>query len=669
MPGQAIGTRIFVAAALAVLLSVFVTLAPASAVAKPAWLAPVVLSAAGVTTGDGSSQVAVDPQGEAVDVWTHTKGSETVDIEASSRPPGGAWQAPVRLSPPAGREPPWAHEGEAQDPHVAIDAKGDAVAVWKYYDGSVWLTVSATRPAGGTWQPMTIVSPGSAEARQVGIAVDAQGDAVAIWTNKIAAHADAGIVEASTRPAGGVWSPAVQLSAAGDKVESPSVKVDAQGEAVAVWEGGEGGGGPVEASTRPASGTWQAPVTISAKGTLYNTVAVDPQGEAVAVWLREGIIEASTRPAGGTWQAPVHLSPAGRTAWVPQIAIDAQGEGVAVWGSWTGEPYKETSKAVESAIRPAGGAWQAPVQLSTTNPRVESLAVDALGDAVAVWNCCGTIEGAVRPAGGTWQATTDIAASADGEPHVAIDGQGDAVAAWAGHEAAAEAAGYDAAGPLLNGLQIPATGIARQPVSFSVSPLDVWSSLGTTSWSFGDGTSTSGTSVTHTYTATGSYHVTLTSADVLGNTSSTSATITITRGGPAPTLTRVSLTNKRFRVGKQATAISAKKTPLGTAFRFTLSAAAKLQITITRTASGLRHGHSCLAPSAKLKRAHAKRCTRTLTAGTLTRGSEAKGADKIAFSGRFGSRALSPRSYNAVLTASNTNGSSKPVTLSFTVGH
>ncbi len=100
MPGQAIGTRIFVAAALAVLLSVFVTLAPASAVAKPAWLAPVVLSAAGVTTGDGSSQVAVDPQGEAVDVWTHTKGSETVDIEASSRPPGGAWQAPVRLSPP-----------------------------------------------------------------------------------------------------------------------------------------------------------------------------------------------------------------------------------------------------------------------------------------------------------------------------------------------------------------------------------------------------------------------------------------------------------------------------------------------------------------------------------------------------------------------------------------
>ena len=102
------------------------------------------------------------------------------------------------------------------------------------------------------------------------------------------------------------------------------------------------------------------------------------------------------------------------------------------------------------------------------------------------------------------------------------------------------------------------------------------------------------------------------------------ATATITIGAPPvqpPAITTASLTNKRFRVGKQATAISAK-TPLGTSFRFTLSTAAKLQVTITHTATGLSHGHSCLAPSAKLRRAHAKRCTRTLTVGTLTRASE-----------------------------------------------
>jgi DNA-binding beta-propeller fold protein YncE len=157
---------------------------------------------------------------------------------------------------------------------------------------------------------------------------------------------------------------------------------------------------------------------------------------------------------------------------------------------------------------------------------------------------------------------------------------------------------------------------------------------------------------------------------------SAAATATITIGAPPggggvqpPAITAASLANKRFRVGKQATAISAKKTPLGTTFRFTLSAVAKLQITITHTAAGLRSGHSCLAPSARLKRAHAKRCTRTLTVGTLTRASEPQGADSIAFSGRIGHRALSPQPYQAVLSASNTGGRSKPVTLSFAIVH
>ncbi len=136
-----------------------------------------------------------------------------------------------------------------------------------------------------------------------------------------------------------------------------------------------------------------------------------------------------------------------------------------------------------------------------------------------------------------------------------------------------------------------------------------------------------------------------------------------------PAITAASLTDRRFRVGKQATAISARKAPIGTSVHFTLSAAAKLQIAITRSAPGLRHGHSCLAPSAKLKRAHAKRCTRTLTVGTLTRVSEAEGADSVPFSGRIGHRALTAGAYDAVLIASNSVGRSKPVTLGFVIVH
>ena len=142
-----------------------------------------------------------------------------------------------------------------------------------------------------------------------------------------------------------------------------------------------------------------------------------------------------------------------------------------------------------------------------------------------------------------------------------------------------------------------------------------------------------------------------------------------------PMLAKVGMTNRRFRVARQATAIAAgqdvpkraRKAPLGTRFRFTLSAPAKLQIAIRRRASGLRSGRRCVAPTATLKRRHAKRCTRTLTVGTLMRARALPGARSLAFSGRIGRRALAPRRYTAVLTASNGAGRSNPVSLAFVI--
>jgi alpha-tubulin suppressor-like RCC1 family protein len=132
------------------------------------------------------------------------------------------------------------------------------------------------------------------------------------------------------------------------------------------------------------------------------------------------------------------------------------------------------------------------------------------------------------------------------------------------------------------------------------------------------------------------------------------------------TITHASISSTPFRVGKGATAISASA-PVGTTIRLTLSAAAKVQITITSSAPGLRHGSLCVGPSARLIKTHAKHCTRKLTIGTLTRAHEAAGADQIAFTGRIGRRALKAGTYHAVLSASNAQSTAKPVTLSFTV--
>jgi serine protease len=53
-------------------------------------------------------------------------------------------------------------------------------------------------------------------------------------------------------------------------------------------------------------------------------------------------------------------------------------------------------------------------------------------------------------------------------------------------------------------------------------------------WSFGDGSSGSGVSVSHAYGSTGSYSVTLTVTDTVGQTAGSLQTVNVSSGGSAP---------------------------------------------------------------------------------------------------------------------------------------
>jgi hypothetical protein len=122
-------------------------------------------------------------------------------------------------------------------------------------------------------------------------------------------------------------------------------------------------------------------------------------------------------------------------------------------------------------------------------------------------------------------------------------------------------------------------------------------------------------------------------------------------------------------VSKRGTAVSARthKAPLGTQVLFNLSVPARVKVAITTTAHGLRRGKTCATPTRKLRRAHAKPCTRTVVLGTLTRAHEPQGRDAIAFSGRIGQRALRRGTYAAILKADNAAGVSRAVRLAFRI--
>jgi uncharacterized delta-60 repeat protein len=120
-----------------------------------------------------------------------------------------------------------------------------------------------------------------------------------------------------------------------------------------------------------------------------------------------------------------------------------------------------------------------------------------------------------------------------------------------------------------------------------------------------------------------------------------------------PPILFASLTHKRFRVGRGRSPFGARRrrAPVGTAFRYRLSEAARVTITIQRARPGIRRGKRCVKP----RRRRGRRCTRFVRVGRLVRESP-QGRSRVRFNGRIRRRALRPGRYRAVLGAVDAAG-------------
>ena len=248
------------------------------------WQPPVDLSTAGRIYD--SPRVANDSAGDAVAVWGWHDRSDTGNevVQAATRPARGGWRAPVTLSP-AGHY--------ADFPSVAMNPAGVAYAVWRDPAGSGFVQAAA-RPAGGVWQPPVTLSTADWNSWEPQVALNAAGDAVAVWEATPAGELteDHAVVQAAARSAHAetrFWQAPVNLSAPGP-TGSPEVALDPAGDAVAVWEDYDpsSSNDVVRAATRTAaSGAWQAPIMLSAadqNNSFSPQIALDSAGDALAVW-------------------------------------------------------------------------------------------------------------------------------------------------------------------------------------------------------------------------------------------------------------------------------------------------------------------------------------------------------------------------------------------------
>lgn len=510
--------------------------AAAPAYAAPQWLSPQTVSGPGFDASH--QQVAFDGSGDAVSAWEATGGPHPV-IQATFRAAGGSFSSPQTLSDPT---------EDSATPAVAIDPRGDAVVVWTQTSGASHLVEASYRPAGGSFgSPQTLSAPGYT-ALAPRVALDDNGNAVAVWSLLGGGGYQ---IQAAAAAAAEPFGAASNLGPVGPVEATPQVAFDHQGDAIAVWLGNDGSNRRVQEAVRPAGQTsfGTAPyLSAPAVNAASPQLAFDAAGDAVVVFTigTPSVIRAAYRPAGGDFALPAQTvsAPSPFSAVNPEVAFDATGSAVVVWN----QAYGAYDRVHASVRGPGvGGSFSTPTLLDGGGQDASDaqIAGDGRSGTIVAWQ---TFNGAnnqtqavVRPAGGSFSAPVALSPAAvqnAGPDVVGIDDQGNGVAVWSqftGADYTVQVAGYDGAGPQLRGLSVPTTGTVGEPLSFAVSPVDVWNPVASTTIAFGDGSTVAGTSASHTYLAPGSYQVTITSTDTLGNATSVVRTLVISPAGGGST--------------------------------------------------------------------------------------------------------------------------------------
>jgi hypothetical protein len=407
-----------------------------TAAALAAWSAPTDVSPSGVN-GRGP-QIALDGKGDAAAVWVGgTFGGGVVQL--ATRRPGEAWSASATDLSATGER--------AFQPQVALDDKGDGVAVWSLFDGSHYRVQAASRTGtDGAWStPSDLSLPGS-DATSPQVALDGKDNAIAIWESN---DGTGGIIQSAAKPAGGAWSTPSDLSHGGI---SPKIGLDGSGNAVAVWQRTDFSAGTVlvESAAKAVNGAWSTTTTLGFGASPE--IAVDRSGDAVAVWQRYPTIQAATRTPDGVWSSPSEISPAGPSTSNPRVGIDAKGNATAIWLRLDTSTIGNPRDIVQTASKPFGGAWSAPMDLSSLdddaiNPHI---AVDKRGEAAVVWGAynqptsTSVAKAATRSLDGHWSAPTGISYNGTGlfETNVAVDDKGDATAVWTTFDSRIQSADY-----------------------------------------------------------------------------------------------------------------------------------------------------------------------------------------------------------------------------------
>ncbi len=315
-------------------------------------------------------QVAIDTAGDAVAVWV-----ENNFVKSSSKTINGNWSSSVNISATG-----------ASSPRLVMDHNGNAIAVW-VENGII---KAASKLFNSNWSSSTSLSTSGASSPT--LCVDGAGNVVAAWVR-------GNNIETSTKLFGVNWQTRVTISSTA--ATTPSVAIGGSGSntrAVIVWQGTSSGTNVIFSSTKLLSGSWSSALAISDtdRNASRPSVAVDSNANALAIWYvyditgsiySNVVVKSSARPsASGTWGAISKLSKPGirnPSTLFARVAFDTLGNAIALWNT----SFDDETFTLESAVKPVNGKWSDAVDLVGSNLYGYSadMSVTSFGDVLGLY--------------------------------------------------------------------------------------------------------------------------------------------------------------------------------------------------------------------------------------------------------------------------------------------
>lgn len=399
-----------------------------------AWAAAATRISSGVVDV-GAPDIAVDPDGNAIAVWAQYEGTQR-NIWASRYERGTGWSAPFLIEHNAAL---------ADSPRVAMDAQGNAIAVWiQVHVGAPSVWASRFTPAGGWEAPEPLEDMDGTAAVSPRIGMNAAGEAVVAWYQ---VEAVANIYVNRYVPGSG-WQGPESVEANTLAAFEPDVVVTPSGTTVVAWRQRNAGNlFDLMATTAPRGGGWSTPVLVETAagdlGAFHLAAAAD--GTVVASWNQiDGQHQcwASFFRAGSGWETAQRIDASAMPCHDARAATDARGGVHFTWAQQIGPASAVWSRSVR------GGSWSAPEQVSagTEEALDPAIASDAMGNLLLVWQQDRgdgnyPAHAARRVAGAAWGTPVRLDPGTDTSvaayPVLAMDASGSAFAFWAQYDAAA----------------------------------------------------------------------------------------------------------------------------------------------------------------------------------------------------------------------------------------